>query len=87
MLLACTNHLNPAHSGKSVVWLTLDMLSIREYKGERDIASERFTSREACKYRRLMKKNRIMNGINAGMIHGTTRHTSTRDPASKSHRQ
>ena len=62
---------------------TLDMLSRRVYRGEREVASERFTSREACKYRRLMKKNRTTNGTNAGMIHGTTRHTRMRDPASR----
>ncbi len=64
--------------------LTLKMLSMREYRGEREMASERFTSREACRYRRRTKKNITMNGANAGMIHGTTRHTSTRDPAHRS---
>ena len=59
------------------------MLSNRVYRGEREVASERFTSREARRYRRRMKKNRMTNGTNAGMIHGTTRHTRIRDPASR----
>ena len=67
-----------------VIQVTLDMLSRRVYRGEREVASERFTSREARRYRRRMKKNRMMNGTNAGMIHGTTRHTRIRDPASRS---
>ena len=58
---------------------------MREYSGEREVASERFTSREARRYRRLMKKNRMTNGTKAGMIHGTTRHTRIRDPASTSY--
>ena len=63
-----------------MIQLTLDMLSRRVYRGEREVAPESFTSREARRYRRHVKKNRMTNGTNAGMIQGTTRHKKEKRP-------